>query len=634
MGRGGLEGDVTATPTGSVIAREHGVFGFKVGEVATERTDEYEPVFKHAEITRRHNVFKFGDVVGAVIFARGVEDALGRHIGNGAVGVAQSERTEVGVIEITTALIHVEAVPERGAVLGRIPVAGVGADTLEGQQIKITALGLELIIETATDGELKFTDRRFFDVSGGGAETLELVVAEILVIPEFAVGLFEVRVGGAVREILRDVDEHGVGAAVDGVVAVDFDLVGVARDFEEKRLTDAVAEGEGEVFGDLGLRGFAAGPEISGRLRGDFETNGTGEGVVVAAGGNFKTVDHRLAGVAHAGASDGFAANEITVGRSTVALRAFRAKDISEIQNVTRAEGRGIVYPERRKQRIGVVGTVADTGGGLLRGGGCVDGQNGVGEGGFTIPSGHLIGEKRRESFLLSLSVFALGAERRGVGEIVRARDEEGFLSAPLVFAVGIGVFHHAGDADGGLIVNRAIQVEGAAVFLPRAELHLDLVNRLGGERLLGDSHRGAAELGGAEENGVGAAGEVETVERVAIGVVVKREEIPHRVIRFAGSGAADRDVERGREAEALVDVVARIVGGVHGPLHGLREISDVEGVEKFLGEHRVSNGRVLKIGVKAAAGEGAGSDETFITTGVNLKRRELDRGFCDGGGR
>ena len=161
----------------------------------------------------------------------------------------------------------------------------------------------------------------------------------------------------------------------------------------------------------------------------------------------------------------------------------------------------------------------------------------------------------------------------------------------------------------------------------------MDLVDRLRGEGLLGHSDRRAAELGRAEENGVGTAGEIETVERIAVGVVVKREKIPHRVIRFAGSRAADRDVERRREAEALVHVVAGIVRGIHGPLHGLGEIRDVEGVEEFFGKDRVSYGRVLEIGVEATAREGTGSDEAFITAGVDLEGRELDRGFWRGGG-
>ena len=372
--RGGFKNHVTTTPTGGIIAREYGVFRLQVSEVATERADEDEAVFKHAEIARRHEVFKFGDVVGAVVFARGVEDALRRDIGDGAVVVAQGERAEVGVIEITAALIQVEAVPQRGAGLGRIPIASVGTDALEGQQIKVTALGLELIIEPTADRELQFTDGRFFDVGGGGPETLELVAAEILVIPKFAVRLLEVRVGGAVGEILRDVDIDGVGTAIDGVVTIDFDFVGIARDFEEERLADAVAEGEREVLGDLSLRRFAAGPEIGGRLRGDFKTDGAGESIVVTAGGHFVPIDHGLTGVAHTRARDGFTTDEITIGRGAVTLRAFRAENVGKIQDVTRAKCRGIVHPERRELRVGVVGAVADTRGGELRGRGRIGG--------------------------------------------------------------------------------------------------------------------------------------------------------------------------------------------------------------------------------------------------------------------
>ena len=173
--------------------------------------------------------------------------------------------------------------------------------------------------------------------------------------------MFEIRVSRAVGEIFSDVDVDCVRAAVNGIITIDFNLVSITRDFEEERLADAMAEGEREVFGDLSLRRFSTGPEIGGRLRGDFETDSASEGVVVAAGWNFETINHGLSGVAYAGAGNGFAANEIAVGCSAVACCAFGAEDIGEIKHVARAKSSGIVNPERSELRIGVIGTVAYT---------------------------------------------------------------------------------------------------------------------------------------------------------------------------------------------------------------------------------------------------------------------------------
>ena len=135
-----------------------------------------------------------------------------------------------------------------------------------------------------------------------------------------------------------------------------------------------------------------------------------------------------------------------------------------------------------------------------------------------------------------------------------------------------------------------------------------------------------AAKLRRAEENRVGSAGKIKAVQRVAVGVVVERKEIPHRVIRFTGSGPAEGDVKRGRETEALIHVVAGIVGGVDRPLHRLREIGDVERIQKFLGQHRVGNRSVLEFGVEAATGKSARGDKAFIPARIDLEGRELDR--------
>ena len=155
------------------------------------------------------------------------------------------------------------------------PVARIRADALQRQQVEVTALGLKLVIGTAAERKLQAADGGLLDVGGRRPRAAELVGAQVLIAPKLAVGLPKIRIRRAVGQRRIDVDEDRVGPAVDRVVAVDFDLVGVARDFEEERITDAMAEGHRKVFRDLGLRRLAAGPEIRRRLLGDAEAGGT-----------------------------------------------------------------------------------------------------------------------------------------------------------------------------------------------------------------------------------------------------------------------------------------------------------------------------------------------------------------------
>ena len=625
--RSRFEDDVATGPAGGVVAGEERVLRLEIGDVAARGADEHEPVFEEAEIDRGHHVFEFRDVIRAVVLPRGVEDVLRSHRRRGAVRIAQRQRTLFGIIEIAAALIEIEAVPERGAGLRLRPIARIGSDALQRQQVEKAAFRLELIVGAAAEGELQFADPGLLDVGGRSARAAEFVAAQILVTPEFGVGLAEVRVRGAVGERLRDVDVNGVGAAVDRVVAVDGHLVGVAGDFEKEGAADTVVQREGNVAGDLSLRRFFTRPEIRGFLRGDAESWRAGDDGVVTSGGHFEAVDHGLPAEVDAGAGDRAAADEIAVGGGAVAGRAFRAEDVREIHDLAGAERRGIEHPERGKERVRVIGAIGNAGGGLLRGGRHFGRarQDRTGVGCPAIPRGNLIGEKRRKRLLLRLGVFALGAKGGVLSKMIRAGDEDGLLPAPLVLAVRVATLPHAGDTNGCLVIDGLVHVDRRAELIPRPELQLCLANRFSGERLLRDRDRRAAELRGAKENGVGPTREIEAVERVAVSVVVEREKIPHRVVRFAGRGAADRDVNGGRKTEALVHVVAGVVSGVNRPLHRLREIGDVEGVEKFLREHRVGDGRVLELGVEPSAGERARGDEALVAARVHLERRKYD---------
>ena len=77
--RGGLEDNVAAVPTGSVVAREQRVFRFETRDVAPHRADDHQPVLKEAEVGGGHHVFELGDVISAIIPARGVEDVAWGH---------------------------------------------------------------------------------------------------------------------------------------------------------------------------------------------------------------------------------------------------------------------------------------------------------------------------------------------------------------------------------------------------------------------------------------------------------------------------------------------------------------------------------------------------------------------------
>ena len=176
-----------------------------------------------------------------------------------------------------------------------------------------------------------------------------------------------------------------------------------------------------------------------------------------------------MPGVAHTGARDGPAANEVTVGDVGVALCAFGAEGVGEVEDLARAESRRVKDPERRKQRICVVGGVGHTGGGLFRGGrntGCARGD-GPRIRRAPVPSRDLVGQKRGKGFLLGLGVFALGAQGGPRRDIVGPGQKNGLLFAPLVIAVSLGIFPHAGGAHRNFLVHRLVHIERCAVFAP-----------------------------------------------------------------------------------------------------------------------------------------------------------------------
>lgn len=145
--------------------------------------------------------------------------------------------------------------------------------------------------------------------------------------------------------------------------------------------------------------------------------------------------------------------------------------------------------------------------------------------------------------------------------------------------------------ADGEAVVKGLVHVDGNAAGIPRAEGGAELADGAVEARLLGDDVGGAGLIAIAEEDGVGAAGEVVALEIVAVEIDVEREKI---ALRRGGADAARGIGDVGREGE--VGAVVVIYVGVHGPLDRAVEIGEVECVDELARDHRIRGGRVGEV--------------------------------------
>ena len=209
-----------------------------------------------------------------------------------------------------------------------------------------------------------------------------------------------------------------------------------------------------------------------------------------------------------------------------------------------------------------------------------------------------------------------------------RAGDAALLVEIPLAPALGILV--KTEEAKTEFLANEdQVVIEFEALVVPRANDELGggegaaEIGKFAGE---GDGAAGGAE---AEEDGVGSAGHLGTLDVVKID-----GHAGLRVVHRGGTGdTADAETEivaGGIAAGGIVETVGGVfdlaldVGGIRE--HGL-EIGRADVGEKFLRERRDHRRGVLEAGVEAAAGGGVGGLIADVFIGADLKRGEFDRG-------
>ena len=212
--------------------------------------------------------FVFPETVAVVVLAPGVEHPGGRD-GLRRTGDRIDEfHGRRGGRVVSVGLVEIEAGVETVFAVFEIidPAAGVGCAALQREQQREGA-GLRLLLgETGHAAELKFAEARVFDVDRLSADVLQVVGAEVLILHELHVGVFEIRIGRAgagERRVDVDVDVLPAPAGEAGL-AVDVALVDVAGDLEKKAVAEFVVGGEREIFAELGEGREFVGPNRRG----------------------------------------------------------------------------------------------------------------------------------------------------------------------------------------------------------------------------------------------------------------------------------------------------------------------------------------------------------------------------------
>ena len=282
-----------------------------------------------------------------------------------------------------------------------------------------------------------------------------------------------------------------------------------------------------------------------------------------------------------------------------------------------------------------------ESGGGVARDAEDVGDGGGGGEGrgvsGCAIPAREAVVEIGKAGHAAVFAVFALEAEL-GVGpEAQRAGQGDALELGEIAVAPAATILPDGVGANGEAVVEGLVDVDGDAAGVPRAEGGAELADGPVEAGLFRDDVGGAGLVAVAEEDGVGAAGEVVAFEVVAVEIDVEREEI---ALGRGGADAARGVGDVGGEGEVGAVVVVHI--GVYGPLDGTVEIGEVEGVDELARDHGVGGGGVGEIAGEAAASEGTGGDKADVFVGADGERREGDglgvgfgrgwRGGRDGG--
>ena len=244
-------------------------------------------------------------------------------------------------------------------------------------------------------------------------------------------------------------------------------------------------------------------------------------------------------------------------------------------------------------------------------------------EGRRAVPRGERIARQRNRLHALIPADLAVGAER-GVFSQAKRECKVGRLAgaADPVFPTAAGVAHEIQPGgDGGRQL--AVHVERAAILVPRPDAERE-AGAVGEVRALGVEVGDAARLGGAEEEGVGAFGDIDALDVVGVGGGLPDEEIAGLILRA--------------EAAKLEGLLVVVVGGhaasAGGETRGLEEIGGVDVAQKLLREHGDGHRDVAEVLAGARARDRRHCAVTEIAIGGHFKDGHLHRvAGCGGGG-
>lgn len=223
---------------------------------------------------------------------------------------------------------------------------------------------------------------------------------------------------------------------------------------------------------------------------------------------------------------------------------------------------------------------------------------------------------------MLAVGVFSLQANFR-VGEGAVGRGEGARLGLEILkLAPALAILPEHVGAHGDSFSDAAVHIHGGTIVVPAPDTHLHVIGGLTGDvrplRRRVDDAAGATD---AEENGVGAAREIQSLGVKHIAGDAPREEIATQ--RSAGE-AAHLDIAvallRGSEAR----VVGKLARRVHRILHRAERTECADVIEKLFGENGNRGGRVAQFGVEAAAGEGVCCGVADVVIGRNLERESI----------
>ena len=236
----GFEDDVVAIPVGGVVADEGVVFDLVAVVVEADGAEDDEAAFEELAVDGAEGVAVGGLGVGVHFGPRSVVGVGGRDL----AGRAEDGIDELNLAELrerATGLIPVVAVADE---VGEGPAAGIGIDA-GAEEREASKVILDVGAEEGV--ELEVAEAGVLHVGDGAADVMGIGAAGILLPVGLAVGLEEVRVGGAVGEVFVDVDERGDEAAVEGDLGGAEAVVFVEGEFEEEGFPDGVIEVEGDV---------------------------------------------------------------------------------------------------------------------------------------------------------------------------------------------------------------------------------------------------------------------------------------------------------------------------------------------------------------------------------------------------